>query len=146
MAGQAPTANITIPKPLRPPLYEYSKGLGYQLPDLYTRPMQTYQGIWQPTMSPTLQQTGSFLQGRAISPAPQVLGQAMGSLGGYMSGGMRNPYGQNTNRFTDPGLGVMGPQALTSSRNSMVNFQNPSYANPVKRMGRGYNNYWQYGR
>jgi hypothetical protein len=145
MAGRAGHADIQIPQPLRPPMYQFAQGLGQNLTHLYDRPLRTYGGNWAPNLSPQMQMAQNFMQGRSVGPGPQVLGQAQGALGQYMSPGMnRNPYTQQMNQFTNPYGGMMGQFGMNSARNSLSNFQNPSFQNPVQRLGQGFPNYFGY--
>lgn len=134
LKGQPPQQNITLPPPLRPPMYGAANFIGNQLPSLWGAPLPSYPGQLDRGLSPTQSMATRFMQNRAQQPGPQVLGQAQGTLGALMNpgqSGLRNPYSMSSNAMG--GGSVMTPEGLASSRQALLRYQNPTMA--IQRPG-----------
>jgi hypothetical protein len=125
--GQPSQQNVTIPPPLRPPMSGFANWMGDQLPGLWGQSLPSYGGQFDYGLSPTQSQATRFMQDRARSPGPAILGQAQGSLGALMDpgmSGMRNPYSMSSSSMG--GSNVLSPANLQSSRDALMRYQNPT--------------------
>jgi hypothetical protein len=89
--GSPPQTTVNYPDPIYPANYNFASAFFNQImPQLMGGALPTYPGNIDPGLSQTMQTAIRMAQGYAQSPAPYALGQAGGTLGGFMNPQMAN--------------------------------------------------------
>ena len=89
ISGTPAQTTTTYPDPIYPANYDFATSFFNNIvPQLMGGSLPTYPGNVDPGLSQTMQTAIRMAQGYAQSPAPYSLGQAGGTLGGFMSPNM----------------------------------------------------------
>src|SRR5262245_15383379 len=141
---------------VRPPMFDFARWLGSQLPGLMNKPFPTYQGRLDPGLSPTLQRVIRGAQGYNESSPPEILGGVQGSIGRFMSPTFINPWndlfagGSGMTRGpmggasggSDAGGGMSGGADMGSGMGGAAMGSNPWAVAGAPMMFGGANNYF----